>query len=328
MDDLEFNDSRDLTGAYLVLALEARKQLIELLIRQEREIKRVYRSAIKDVNKSLSDKESAYRYIENIDTHLKNAARNIFDKLSSRFDDGIIISVESGMHQSKQATLSLLKKSDIDWKPIERSLFRSSKKAVEDMHKRTIKGLNLSDRIWSSSKKAMDSVGEIVKQSIRLGMHPTEVAKALESYVQKGSRTLAVNYPEMFERISVPMDMNYESLRLARTEMATAFGNGTIESAKVNPANKGIQWRISNAGVTCDICLDHSKLNTGLGAGVYPVDELPDYPAHPNCLCTLVEINEDTDDFVDKLIKWNKNPMSQPGIEKWYQDVYKVGEVA
>lgn len=328
MDELNFDDLRDLKGVYFILALEARKDLIELLIKQERDIQKIYRDVIKEVNKALSDKDNAFRYAENIDAHLKNLSKEVYEKLSKNFDDGFIISVEAGMHQSKQATLSLLKKANIDWKPIERLLFRSSKAAVENMRNRTIKGLNLSDRIWSSSKKAMDSIGEIVKESIRVGMHPTEIAGALEGYVQKGAGTLAVNYPNMFERISVPMDMNYEALRLARTEMATSFGNATVESAKVNPGNKGIQWRVSNAGVTCDICKSNAEYNSGLGAGVYPVDELPNYPAHPNCLCTLVEVNEDVDDFVDKLIEWNENPLSQPGIEKWYQDVYKLGEVA
>lgn len=310
---------------YTVLALEARRMLIKELLNKEKKIRTNNRNVIKELSKEIQENP---RILNRIDDHLRTKEKVIRDSLKREIDDGLTISVEAGIHQSKQATLSLLKKANIDWKPIERSLFRVSNQALEEMQTRRLRGLSLSDRIWSNSRNVRNSIGEIIQEAIREGLHPTEISHLLERYVIDGAKTFAVQYPNMFERISVPMDMNYESLRLARTEMAAAFGSATLESAKVNPSNKGVQWKISNAGVTCDVCLEHSKYNSGLGEGVYPVDELPDYPAHPNCLCVLVEVNEDTDDFVGKLIEWNENPLSQPDIEKWHQDVYKLGEVA
>lgn len=328
MNELNFDDLRGLTGVHLILALEARKKLIELLLQQEKDIKKIYIESVDRIANEIADKQNAYRYIETLDVHLKNEINSINDKLIKKFDKGIAISVEAGSHQSKQATLSLLKKAKIDWKPMNKVYLRSNNQAIDFMHSRTINGLNLSDRIWGYSNKTMNSIGEIVQIAIQEGSNPIEISEMLKKYVREGAHTFAVDYPNMFERISVSMDLSYESLRLARTEMAAAFGQATVESAKHNPNNKGVQWRISNAGVTCDVCLDHSQNDSGLGPGIYKVDDLPEYPAHPNCLCTLVEINEDTDDFVDKLIEWNNNPLSQPDIEKWYQNVYKLGEVA
>lgn len=320
------------TGSFL-LALEARKKLIENLLRQEKSINKVLNDVARDVAKEIRSRYKdgdASKYLSNIDSHLKNKAEQINSKLTEEFDKGIKFSVEAGLHQSKETTLSYFKKSKIDWKPIERTFFRENIAAVEDMKSRTIKGLNLSDRIWDKSKKARDSMGMIIEDAIKEGENPLDIADMLETYVRKGANTFAVDYPNMMERLghNLPMDLNYESLRLARTETAAAFGNAAIKGASINPGSKGIQWRISNAGVTCDICLDYSNHNSGLGKGVYTVGDLPEYPAHPNCLCVLIEVMEDTGDFVDRLTEWNKNPMSQPDIEKWYQNVYKQGGVA
>lgn len=320
-------DIIDLTG-YTVLALEARKMLIELLLQQEKDIRKINIESVDEIANEIRNSDNVYEFLENIDVFLRNKADELEIKLKDEIDKSIKFSVEAGMHQSRQATLSLLNKAKIDWKPIERVYFRTHNEAVRTMHRRVIKGLNLSDRIWEKSKKTMDSIGEIVQEAIKEGLNPTEVAEFLKRYVRDGAHTFAVEYPNMFERLSVPMDLNYESLRLARTETAAAFGEATIKSAKINPSNKGIKWSISNAGVACDVCKDNATHDSGLGSGVYEVHNLPEYPAHPNCLCVLSEVTENIDELVDRLIEWRKNPLSQPDIEKWYQDIYKQGMVA
>lgn len=309
------------------LALESRKALIELMLQQENEVKQVFIDVVDEIKKEIEQRSKegrADQYLRNIDDHLKDAAAKIEEKLSQIIDDGLIISVEAGAHQSRQATLSILKKADIDWKPIEKGFFRVNDSAVETMKQRSIKGLNLSDRIWDKSVKTRRTIGDIVQSAISEGEHPTKVAEMLESYVKNGANTFAVNYPNMMERMgNLPMDLSYEALRLARTEMAAAYGEATKQAAELNPAAKGIRWKLSNAGVTCDVCKDYANHDSGLGKGVYRVDELPDYPAHPNCLCVLITVNIDTDNLVDRLIEWNENPVSQPDIERWYQNVYR-----
>ncbi|HBZ09128.1 MAG TPA: hypothetical protein DEO65_04460 [Bacillus bacterium] len=309
------------------LSLEARKQLIELLLRQSKEIKEIYIGSVDSIADEIKKRElegTAYQYIEMIDDHLRNEALTVEDKLIKLFDEGLKISVEAGMHQSKQATLSFLKKAHIDWKPIERAYFRANTAVVEKMKQRTIKGLNLSDRIWEKSQQVRISIGQIVQQAIAEGEHPVKVAELLERYVRDGANTFVVEYPNMMERMPLKMDLSYESLRLARTEMAAAFGEGVKEGAELNPSNLGIQWGLSNAGNACDVCKQNAANDEdGLGPGVYKVENLPDYPAHPNCLCYLSEVLEDTDAFVDRLIEWNRDPSSQPDIEQWYQKEIK-----
>lgn len=311
------------------LSLEARKKLIELLLSQNKEIREVFIDSVDSIAEEIKKRElegTAYQYIEMIDDYLRNEASIIENKLTKLFDEGLKISVEAGMHQSKQATLSFLKKAHIDWQPIERAYFRVNTEVVERMKQRTIKGLNLSDRIWDKSQQVRSSIGQVVQQAIAQGEHPVKVAELLERYVRDGANTFVVEYPNMMERMPLTMDLSYESLRLARTEMAAAFGEGVKEGAELNPSNAGVQWSISNAGVACEICKENAANDEdGLGPGVYKVENLPDYPAHPNCLCYLTEVLEGTDTFVDRLIEWNRNPTSQPSIEQWYQTVYKQG---
>ena len=55
----------------------------------------------------------------------------------------------------------------------------------------------------------------------------------------------------------------------------------------------GFKWVMSTAHVhgkhDCE-CYDYSKLDVGYGAGIYPKDDIPELPAHPNCMCHLRKI--------------------------------------
>ena len=315
----------DELAMYTALALEARRLLIKELLDKEVRIRANMRNIVKEIAKEIKANPNM---LERIEDHLRNKEEIIRESLRKEIDSGLKLSIEAGMHESRETTLSILNKADINWKPIERSYFRVHNEAVDYMYERNIKGLNLSDRIWANSWRVRYSLGEIIEEAIREGLNPTDIAELLERYANDGAKTFAVQYPNMFERLTVPMDMNYESLRLARTEMAAAFGHASVESAKINPSTQGIKWSISNAGVTCDVCLEISEKDNGMGKGVYEVDKLPDYPAHPNCLCVLSEVTENIDDLVDRLVEWNKNPLSQPDLERWYQNIYKLGEVS
>ena len=313
-------------------ALQARKQLIELLLRQDKALQQIFvASADKLANeiRKIHDNGNTQQMNELLDTLLQQQADALNESLNLLLSEGMKVSVEAGMHQSKEFTLKILNKAKIDTAPIQRSFFREHTKAVDAMKSRTIKGLNLSDRIWGNSRKTSNAIDSIVRDAIASGEHPYKVAEMLEQYVRNGSGTIVADYPNMIERLggNIPMNLSYEALRLARTEMAGAFGEAAKESATLNPGNKGIRWSLSNAGVACEVCKDIASHDEGDGPGVYSVETLPDYPAHPNCLCNLAEVVQDINDTVDRLIEWMDNPMAQQDIEHWYQTVYKMGEI-
>ncbi|MNJ56918.1 hypothetical protein D3C77_524860 [compost metagenome] len=167
-------------------------------------------------------------------------------------------------------------------------------------------------------------MSEIIQDGVATGEDPVETARQLEQYVRRGKKTLAVDYPVMMERMGsrIPQAISYEALRLVRTETAAAFGEGTIAAASVSLSYTGMKWVLSGAHQVPDICDELANADNGLGKGVWPPGQEPPMPAHPNCLCILVSVHENEDDFMQRLNEWTKNPDSQPDLEKWYTNVY------
>lgn len=78
----------------------------------------------------------------------------------------------------------------------------------------------------------------------------------------------------------------YNSDRIARTEMAKAYAQGTYQEAATDPDVIGIRYDLSAGHVIFDICDFHTQTNQfNLGPGGYPLKQLPPYPFHPQCTC-------------------------------------------
>lgn len=83
----------------------------------------------------------------------------------------------------------------------------------------------------------------------------------------------------------------YIADRIARTEIARAYGDGFFLRVKQNPNIVAVRWKLSRRHPKRDICDLYANADLfGLGKGVYPKDKAPTYPAHPHCLCDLSEI--------------------------------------
>jgi len=110
--------------------------------------------------------------------------------------------------------------------------------------------------------------------------------------VRHGVQTLAKDYPNMMKRMKgrVPGNISYEALRLARTEMTAAFGEGTIAAARVSPSYIGMKWVLSHSHPMVDMCDTLAEHDEGLGRGVYSPGNEPPMPAHPNCYDEETEV--------------------------------------
>lgn len=313
------------------LRLESRKLIIERLLKQDAEVRAVIiRSLDRLIEKikQLEDEGRYYAIPELIDNMITENAVLMDEEMKTILAASITVGVSAGLYQSREITLRLLNKADIDVKPIIGTFFRISEQAVEEMEQRRIKGLNLSERIWGHSKRVNNILGTIAKDGIQNGEHPIEVAKRMQQYVNKGANTLVSDYPQMMERIGdmLPDNLSYEALRLARTEIMAAYGVSSKKATEVIPSAKGMKWSTSNANTACEKCQENATKDNGMGAGVYSFEKLPKYPAHPNCMCQLTPELEDTDSFVDRLIEWTNDPIAHNDIEKWYQQHYKRGD--
>ena len=330
----EIDEIKDATSAYRKWALEARKKYIELRLRQDPEIRGLYIRAAdrvaSELRKLALKTPSSYlrkRQLEELKTALRAEADRLTGNLTKAFEQYIEQAVEAGGGYSQAIALDLFKKAGMDITGLQTMFATVNRQAVEACWARTKKGLFLSDRIWEQGEKFRNTMRDIVQEAVATGQDAVKTARMLQQYVRQGAMTLARDYPNMMKRMKgrVPGDISYEALRLARTEMTAAFGEGTIAAARVSPSYIGMKWVLSHSHPMVDMCDTLAEHDEGLGRGVYPPGDEPPYPAHPNCLCALVSIHEDPEKFVERLKKWVNAPDSEPDIEKWYNDIYKVG---
>ncbi len=316
-------------GEYGKWALEARKQYINLRLRQDLEIRKLYQRTIKNIAKQLKSNPNN-THLKELETFIQNEIDKLTGDFTSKMQSYIKNAVDAGSGYSEAVIIDLVKKAGVEnairVSSIKNIYSRVNTQAVEAIWARTKKGLKLSDRIWQTGENARNTIRDIIQESVVTGQDAVKTARMLERYVQGGAKTLTAEYPNMMKRMKgrIPKDISYEALRLARTETTAAFGEGTIAAARVTPSYKGMKWILSKAHPLEDICDTLAEADGwGLGAGVYPPGEEPMYPAHPNCLCVLLPIHEQPEEFVQRLKRWRVNPDSEPDIEKWYNTIYK-----
>lgn len=327
---------QDAAGDYGKWALSARQQYINLRLRQDAEIRKLYIRAADRIAKELRSyqpKGSGYlykRHLQELEISLRREAERIAGDLTTQMKEYTQKSAEAGSGYSKAVLLNLVKQAGADdiinITGIQKLFGMVNTQAVEAIWARTKNGMKLSDRIWQTSENARSTIRNLIQESVATGQDAVKTARMLERYVQGGANTLAAEYPNMMKRMKgrVPKDISYEALRLARTETTAAFGEGAIAAARVTPSYKGMKWILSNTHPVEDICNTLAAADGyGLGAGVYPPGDEPLYPAHSNCLCVLVPVHEQPEEFVQKLKKWVDKPESEPDIEKWYKEIYQ-----
>lgn len=133
----------------------------------------------------------------------------------------------------------------------------------------------LSDAIWDTSTLTRETIDKLLAYYIADGSAAVDIAEVLENFLTEGERD--VTTPKPYGTLG-----NYSARRLARTEITAAAGRAYVNAALVNPWIESTEWRLSGSHPRIDICDDL--------AGTYPTGELPPYPPHPHCLCSLVPV--------------------------------------
>ena len=331
----EIDEIKKAAGDYQKWALAARKQYIQLRLRQDKEIVGLYiRSAdriakeLQQIGTTTVSGRIQKRHLKKLEKSLRAEAELIQKGLTEAFVDYIDSAVKAGVGYTQGVVLNLFDQAGLKTSGIRKLFSRVNKQAVEAIWARTRNGLYLSDRIWEQGEKYRTIMRDLIQESVAIGQDAVTTARMIQQYVRQGAMTLAKSYPNMMKRMKgrIPGNISYEALRLARTEMSAAFGEGAIAAARVAPSYIGMKWVLSKSHPAPDICDTLATYDSGLGPGVYRPGDEPPYPAHPNCLCALVPIHEEPEKFIEKLKKWTENPESEPELEQWYQNIYKPGE--
>lgn len=76
--------------------------------------------------------------------------------------------------------------------------------------------------------------------------------------------------------------------RIARTELATAYSEGSLETYRSSGIVKQVKWIVANDERTCPVCMANGNVVVSLGQ-TFPSGN-SNAPAHPNCRCDLVPV--------------------------------------
>lgn len=92
--------------------------------------------------------------------------------------------------------------------------------------------------------------------------------------------------------VAIQEKTRYHAQRIARTEAARAYYESQMAEAARDDDIFGFKWVLSSAHghtIDCD-CEMYSQLDLGYGKGIYPKEQVPFLPAHPNCMCHLRKV--------------------------------------
>jgi len=318
-------------GSYVAHAMTQREQYVRLRLRQDLQVRKIYNRAADRVSADIraiakrNPGTMTERYLSSLEKSLRLASGDIKDGLTDHLVRTLPEAAEIGSSYSLKVTTDNLSFSKLKSLPINRHIVEVNEEAVESAWARTSHGMKLSDRIWQKAENARETMAQIIQDAIATGEDPIKTAQKIDRYVNKGARTLAVDYPEVLQRLGrrLPSDLSYEALRLVQTETAAVYGQAKIKAARASPSYMGMRWLLNTAHQTRDVCDELADADHGLGRGVYPPGEEPFMPAHPSCQCQLIEVHENPEDFRRRLREWTENPASHPDLDAWYKEEYQ-----
>lgn len=142
----------------------------------------------------------------------------------------------------------------------------TSKEVQQQIAKQTA-GANFSKRVWADIDGLKGQIDGLISTAIIRGDNPKEMAKWLTGMV---SATIG--------------NQKYVAERLARTEIARVQFAAQKMSV-IQGGYKYVKWFAE--GEACKACKAIAGDDVGYGDGIYPYNEVPDIPVHPNCMCSI-----------------------------------------
>lgn len=165
---------------------------------------------------------------------------------------------------------------------------------------RSIDGLNLSDRVWNIARQFQSEIESTVFAGLAEQKSAQQMAMDLKKFLNnpdklfrrvrnaKGNLVLSKPAREFKPGQGIYRSSYKNSMRLARTEINTAYRTADHEKFKAIPFVLGIEIRLSLAHPRFDIC-DYL-------VGVYPAN-FKFVGWHPQCLCFAVPILPNREEF-------------------------------
>ena len=138
-----------------------------------------------------------------------------------------------------------------------------NKKLMEKLLNEPWRGDSFSGRLWKNQKKLAVGLNDLLLTGLQQGKTATEIAVSLHNFMGQGFN---------------------ECHRLVRTETMHYLNDATLRRYK-DAGVEYVQIWAAEDERTCDECSKyHGK--------IYPLDEYPHVPFHPNCRCTIIPVTD------------------------------------
>lgn len=158
-------------------------------------------------------------------------------------------------------------------------------------------------KVSAGDREALRQFNQAVKQAakqINLNakyQSPNRALKASYLSVVDAAKELNDKAMDRAVRVAIEERTRYYAERIARTESARSYFEGTMVKHQNDSDVVGYRWLLSSrhAELPFDICDVYANADFGLGRGVFLKDKLPKIPVHPHCMCSVVPV------FVDEM---------------------------
>jgi len=156
---------------------------------------------------------------------------------------------------------------------------------------------NSARRVMAGDPEALAAYRKAVRKSKReierlakAGAPSKRLKKAYQNIIVQTEKRSISGLNKALDR-AIVAKMQSNSDRIARTEIARGYIGGTYEDVIDDEDAIGMCYHLSPRHPEVDICDFHTGADLyNLGPGCYPLNNLPEYPFHPNCLCTATKL--------------------------------------
>ncbi len=162
------------------------------------------------------------------------------------------------------------------------SLLATARAGIDAFVARQENMMTLSQRVYRNQALSRGYVNRTINNGLLLGKSVTEIAADVKKYIDP--RT--------------PGGASYAAMRLARTEVVTAYHESSKKQFMQTPWVERVRWNLSGSHPRPDTCNEYAEdvQHRGWPAGVYRPGDVPDKP-HPNCLCYITPEVMDLDQY-------------------------------
>lgn len=141
-------------------------------------------------------------------------------------------------------------------------------------------------------RKALATAEKNISRLSENGAPTQRLKVAYQSVIDATNRGSEKAISQSIEKMSLA-NARYNAERIARTETAKAYAQQTYVDVLDDEDVIGIGYDLNDGHPKPDICDFHTSVDLyGLGAGRYPLNALPKFPFHPNCICQMYSVYE------------------------------------